>query len=311
MKRFTFLSIVLLLAMIITPLISVKYSRVESANSTTQQSEEKGIIKVMSSENGFIKNVDLCEYLIGCVAGEMPASYHPEALKAQAVASYTYAKYISQRDEEKLGGADITDDSTVHQSYIDKTKRQEKWGDNFEKNEEIITEAVESVLYEYLEFNGKPAMTVYHNSNSGKTESAENVWGSNFKYLTSVLSPGDKLSPKYESKNELKTSELFEKLNVEKTKIEILKRFPSGLVETVKIGDKTFTGTDVREKLSLKSGDFDIEIDDEKTVIICRGNGHFVGMSQYSADFMARQGSTYDEILAHYYPETQLLSIKN
>lgn len=315
MKKFVMLSVLLGVMMILTPLISVRYERVEGSDSAEQTSiEKKDIIKVMSSDNGFIKNVDIKEYLIGSVAGEMPATYHTEALKAQAVASYTYAKYISARDVNKLGGADISDDSAVYQSYINEAARKEKWGDDFGKNEKIIAEAVDGVLYSYLSYDDEPAMTVYHNICSGVTESAENVWNDEVDYLVSVVSSGDKLSPDYQRKTEISLDEFKKKLNendITETSIGEIKRFDSGCVKTVEIGSQTVSGTDFREMFSLRSSDFDVEIGKKNVVITCRGNGHFVGMSQYGADYMARQGATFDEILSHYYPGTELKILKN
>ncbi len=311
MKSFIMLSILLGIMMIITPLIGVHYERTED-NSVQQEMniENNSTIKVMSSENGFIREVDIREYLIGCVAGEMPVSYHDEALKAQTVVSYTYAKYISARDSEKLGGADISDDSEVYQSYIDKNKRKEKWGEGFEKNEEHIGKIVDEVIFEYLDYDGKPALTAYHNICTGKTESAENVWGEKFPYLVSVISTGDRLSPDYLNEIELSFDEfnsVLKKNNVDfSEKITVKSRFDSGYVKTVLIGEKILSGTEFRKMFSLKSADFDVEIKDEKVKLICRGNGHFVGMSQYGADYMARQGTLYNEILSHYYPGTEL-----
>ncbi len=312
MKRFTLLCVVLAVMMIITPLISVQYVRVDASEEKVESDvTDDGVVKVMSSDNGFIKSVDTREYLIGSVAGEMPSSYHEEALKAQAVACYTYAKYISSRDAEKLGGADISDDSSVYQSYIDEKARKEKWGNDFSKNEKIIADAVDSVMYEYISYDSEPIMAVYHNMCSGRTESAENVWGNNVSYLISVTSAGDKLSPNFETETKISLKEFKEKLEIKNAEIGKIKRYDSGIVESVNIGEKSFTGAQIREKLSLKSADFDIKIESENVILTCRGYGHFVGMSQYGADYMARQGSTYKDILLHYYPKTIILSLKN
>ncbi len=315
MKRFLMLSVLLMVMMIITPLISVRYERITEAPVSTEDNfSHSETIKVMASDNGFIKEMDTREYLIGCVAGEMPATYHSEALKAQAVASYTYAKYISSRDKDKLGGADISDDSTVYQAYINESSRKEKWGDDFQKNEKIIAAAVDAVIYSYLTYENKPAMTAYHNISSAKTESAENVWGEKIPYLVSVNSTGDRLSPDYQSEKEFTTKEfksILKENNIEDSdKINVEKRFDSGYVKSVKIGNKSVSGADFREMFSLRSADFDVETGEEKIVVTCRGNGHFVGMSQYGADYMARQGATYEEILAYYYPKTELKKLK-
>ncbi len=313
MKRIITLTMILGVLMIITPLIAVRYERAEDTNTDSELSLNRdNTIKVMSAENGFIKTVDIKEYLVGSVAGEMPVSYHKEALKAQAVACYTYAKYISVRDEYKLGGADISDDSSIYQSYINQDKRKEKWKDNFEANEKIVSEAVDSVLYQYVSFENKPAMTVYHNICSGFTESAENVWGEKYSYLVAVTSNGDKLSPDFKSETELTVADFNKILSdngLEKYNVGNIVRFDSGYVKFVEIGDETVSGTEFREMFCLKSADFDIETKDNNIIITCRGHGHFVGMSQYGADYMARQGSDYKEILNHFYPGTQLISL--
>ena len=315
MKRFLMLSVLLMVMMIITPLISVRYERVAPVTVTTEnEASENETIKVMASDNGFIKEMDTREYLIGCVAGEMPASYHTEALKAQAVASYTYAKYISSRDKDKLGGADISDDSTVYQAYINESARKEKWGDDFEKNEKTVSAAVDAVLYSYLSYENKPAMTAYHNISSARTESAENVWGEKIPYLVSVNATGDRLSPDYQSEKNFTIKEfksILKENDIEYSdKISVENRYDSGYVKNVKIGSKSISGTDFREMFSLRSADFDVETGEEKIVVTCRGNGHFVGMSQYGADYMARQGATYEEILTYYYPHTELKKLK-
>ena len=311
MKRFLMLSVLLMVMMIITPLISVRYERVsEAPDSEKDDLFLSETIKVMASDNGFIKEMDTREYLVGCVAGEMPASYHTEALKAQAVASYTYAKYISSRDKDKLGGADISDDSTVYQAYINQSARKEKWGDDFEKNEKTVSAAVDAVLYSYLSYENKPAMTAYHNISSARTESAENVWGEKIPYLVSVNATGDRLSHDYQSEKNFTIKEfksILKENDIEYSdKISVENRYDSGYVKNVKIGSKSISGTDFREMFSLRSADFDVETGEEKIVVTCRGNGHFVGMSQYGADAMAVSGSTYDSILTHYYPGTEL-----
>ncbi len=314
MRKYILIIVLLWGALLMTPLVSVEYKRIENSSVDSEYNTTFDTIKVMSSENGFIRSIEIREYLIGCVAGEMPVSYHSEALKAQTVACYTYAKYISKRDADILGGADISDDSSVYQSYIDKNKRKEKWGSDFEKNENKISAIVDEVIFSYLSYENEPAMTVYHNISSGVTESAENVWGKKFPYLISVVSDGDKLSPEYFSDNKLsiekfnsilKTNEINEDSEVKIT------RFKSGYANEVVIEDVKISGTDFRKKFSLRSTDFDININKENVVISCRGNGHFVGMSQYGADYMARQGAGYDEILYHYYPGTDLKILKS
>ena len=319
MRKYALLCCALAVIMITVPLISVRYMRVEggSENISSESDLPRDTIDVMMSNTGSVKTLKMREYIIGSLSGEMSASYHKEALKAQAVACYTFALYVASREEKRPEGADISDDSTVYQSYIDEDARKKKWGDDYEKNEKIMSEAVDEVFGQYLEYDGKPAMAAYHAMCSGKTESAANVWGKSVSYLKSTVSSGDKLAPNYETCQKVSADEfkriLFKKgltygdYPTDASKwIGDLERYDSGVVKYVDICGKKISGTDIRSLFSLKSADFDISFADGGFTFTCRGNGHFVGMSQYGADYMARQGSSYDEILNHYYPGTVL-----
>lgn len=319
MRKYALLCCALAVIMITVPLISVRYMRVEGGgeNISSESDLPRDTIDVMMSNTGSVKTLKMREYIIGSLSGEMSASYHKEALKAQAVACYTFALYVASREEKRLEGADISDDSTVYQSYIDEDARKKKWGDDFEKNEKIMSEAVDEVFGQYLEYDGKPAMAAYHAMCSGKTESAANVWGKSVSYLKSTVSSGDKLAPNYETCQKVSADEfkriLFKKgltygdYPTDASKwIGDIERYDSGVVKYVDICGKKISGTDMRSLFSLKSADFDISFADGGFTFTCRGNGHFVGMSQYGADYMARQGSSYDEILNHYYPGTVL-----
>lgn len=319
MRKYALLCCALAVIMITVPLISVRYMRVEGGgeNISSESDLPRDTIDVMMSNTGSVKTLKMREYIIGSLSGEMSASYHKEALKAQAVACYTFALYVASREEKRPEGADISDDSTVYQSYIDEDARKKKWGNDFEKNEKIMSEAVDEVFGQYLEYDGKPAMAAYHAMCSGKTESAANVWGKSVSYLKSTVSSGDKLAPNYETCQKVSADEfkriLFKKdltygdYPTDASKwIGDIERYDSGVVKYVDICGKKISGTDMRSLFSLKSADFDISFADGGFTFTCRGNGHFVGMSQYGADYMARQGSSYDEILNHYYPGTDL-----
>lgn len=319
MRKYALLCCALAVIMITVPLISVRYMRVEGGgeNISSESDLPRDTIDVMMSNTGSVKTLKMREYIIGSLSGEMSASYHKEALKAQAVACYTFALYVASREEKRPEGADISDDSTVYQSYIDEDARKKKWGDDYEKNEKIMSEAVDEVFGQYLEYDGKPAMAAYHAMCSGKTESAANVWGKSVSYLKSTVSSGDKLAPNYETCQKVSADEfkriLFKKgltygdYPTDASKwIGDIERYDSGVVKYVDICGKKISGTDMRSLFSLKSADFDISFADGSFSFTCRGNGHFVGMSQYGADYMARQGSSYDEILNHYYPGTVL-----
>lgn len=308
MKKYILLCAILSAMMIITPLMSVEYN----SDVKTDNKKSDRYIDVMKKSTGEIEKTEMREYIIGCVAGEMDARYHEEALKAQAVASYTFAEYIKNRNNDK-DGADITDSSSEHQAYIDKEKRKEKWKDDFEKNESAVEKAVDAVLGEYISYNGEPIMAVFFDKCGGMTESSENIWGKKLPYLISVTSDGDTLAPDIDSVSEY-TYEEFKKsfaaegvdFSSSESIIGKTDRFDSGVVKTVETCGREISGTEFREILDLKSADFTVEETEDVIKITCRGSGHFVGMSQYGADYMARQGSSYREILSHYYPNTEI-----
>ena len=277
------------------------------------EEENAEYISVMSSSTGKTEKINLREYIIGSVAAEMPANYHPEALKAQAVASYTYAKKVGEQNEKYkesyLGEADITDSPETHQGYIDEKSRKEKWGNNYEEYEKNISDAVDEVFGYFMVYNGETALAVYHSNSAGKTQSAETLWGTDIPYLVSVESPGDKLSPDYVTTHEFSKSEfrkIAKKCDIsldgdaeewvgESTKAE------SGYVVSVKLGETEVSASKFREESGLRSCFFDIEYSDDKFTVTCFGHGHGAGMSQYGADYMARQGSSWRDILKHYY----------
>lgn len=280
--------------------------------------EEGDFISVMSSTDGDIEKIRLREYVIGSVAAEMPASYHTQALMAQAVASYTYAKKIGEQNkkykESYLGEADITDDPDIHQGYIDEKRRKEKWGDKFEEYEKKIENAVDEVFGYFMSWNGETALAVYHSVSAGKTQSAKTLWGSEIPYLTSVESPGDKLSPdfvsteKFSEKEFGKCAENFDiTLSGDPAEwVGELTKADSGYVVSVRIGSTEVSASKFREEFGLRSCCFEIDYSDEEFIVTCRGHGHGAGMSQYGADYMARQGSSWREILEHYYPGISL-----
>lgn len=311
--------IIIMLSLILCPaaaLANESGHKDETKNVISVQTEKDGdgaYISVMSSSTGKTEKIKLREYVIGSVAAEMPANYHPEALKAQAVASYTYAKKISEQNERYkesyLGDADITDSPDTHQGYIDEKRRREKWGDDFEMHEKKIEDAVDEVFGYFMSYNGSTALAVYHSYSAGKTQSAKTLWGTDIPYLISVESPGDKLSPDYMTVHEFSENE-FKKL-ARKCEITLdgdasewvgeLTKADSGYVISVRLGSTEVSASKFREEFGLKSCYFDIDYSDGEFTVTCCGHGHGAGMSQYGADYMARQGSTWREILGHYY----------
>jgi stage II sporulation protein D len=291
------------------PLIDIENTTEKKEKTTEEKKEEKDekTVKVFSSTDNAVSTVEEKEYIIGCVAGEMPVTYDEEALKAQAVACYTFLKWKQKHsDNEK---ADI-ESSQNDQVYMTKEEMQKKWGGDYEKYRKKLTDAVNSIYGETITYENEPIMAVFHALSSGKTEDAKNVWGKEIPYLKSVSSEGDKLSPAFSTTLVLSDDE-FKKLFEEKSDVDFSKnaenpikitdRTDAGTVRKITVFDKEFTGEQIRNVLSLKSSAFTVKHTDGSFIFTVSGYGHFVGMSQYGADYMAKQGFKYDEILKHYY----------
>ena len=323
MKKFSVIVILAVISMAFVPFLAINnvLSPTTEEAQTTQkpletQNQAQQTISVFRSLTNTTEKMDMFEYVCGSVAAEMPLAYHEEALKAQAIACYTNAL----RSKTEKGKADnhITDDSTIDQGYIDSSQRKEKWGSDFEKYESKLHEVVKSVENEALFYNNELCVAAFHAISGGNTEDAENIWGSSVPYLKSVPSNGDKLSPQYTS-SVVFTKEDFidiakkERL-IDKTPksleniIEIKETSSSGTVLSVTVNGKKFTGEQIRKVFSLRSPVFTIKTTaDTVTFSVC-GYGHGVGMSQYGADYLAKQGNSYKEILTHYYTGAEIKS---
>lgn len=130
MKKPVIFVLVLLLAMIVVPVAALDLSEFSAKNvkntfstpifekSEEPNAENSDTVKVMAKADGNIMTASVTEYLVGCVASEMPATYHEEALKAQAVAAYTNLVRLRKNPDSSLGGADISDDPKKHQGYL-------------------------------------------------------------------------------------------------------------------------------------------------------------------------------------------------
>ena len=273
-------------------------------------------ITVLDDDAGVLYTFDVRDFLIYTVASEMPASYHEEALKAQAVAAYTYYLYEKEHnaDNEKLQGADTSRVPGSFPTYYSPEGLQSLWGDNYEKNLQKIAAAVDSVFGKRVTYDGKTALAVYHSGNWGRTETAAVVWGNDYPYLQSVVSTGDLTAESCYSTVTVSETDLkaaFSDVTFSGTADSWVQSDPirseAGTVTAIRIGDKTFTGKEVRTALSLRSACFTVVYQAGEFTFTVRGHGHGVGMSQVGANAMAKDGFTYEEILHHYYPSATVI----
>ena len=291
--------------------------KVENAQKSDGDTPEENVITVFLSDTKKNLTVSEFEYVCGSVAAEMPLMYHEEALKAQAIACYTNSLRLkNSKNKSAINGADISDNPATHQGYLTREERKEKWGDDYQKYESKLETIVKAVESEYLTYNGEYCLCAFSAICTGTTESAENVWSEKIPYLVSVKSSGDTLSPQYSSTNTFTKSQfisIMKDLDVSinsKTNLEDVigksKTSKAGTVLKIEINKKSLTGEQIRNAFSLRSSAFKITATENEVTFKVSGYGHGVGMSQYGADFMARQGSTYEEILKHYYKGVEI-----
>ena len=271
--------------------------------------EDQESIQVMLSNNSDKSEafaMDLEDYVIGIVAGEMPASFSMEALKAQAVASRTFAMYKMSINNDYVLSTTIND-----QVYLTMEAMRNKWGDDFLYYYNRVKDAVLATEGEILTFDGNIASTYYFAISNGYTDDALTVFREDKDYLVSVESPWDKNYRAYSSTYTLSKTSFCSKLGITCDTINIsdVVRANNHYVRSITINGTTFTGLEVFNKLSLRSTDFTITVSGDNVSIETLGFGHGVGMSQYGAEGMAADGYTYQDILKYYYLDTEITKL--
>lgn len=265
-------------------------------------------VKRLSSDK--IDTIPLEEYIVGVLAGEMPIYFELEALKAQAVASRSYAmKRIEYNKENEY---DVVD-SVLNQVYLDDDYLKKTWGGSYVKNINKIRTAVNETLDEVLVYDDKIIDALFFSTSNGYTEDSNLVFNLDLPYLKSVESNWDeKTSSVFKASNSISLQEFYDKLGLEynkKLNIEIIEKSKSGRIIKLKINGKEIKSREMYEKLKLKSTDFEINQVGSNVVINTKGYGHGVGLSQYGAEGMAKEGYKYDDILKHYYTGIKIKKI--
>lgn len=277
-----------------------------------------GSYTVLQTKTGALTQVSARDYLIGAVAAEMPASYPEEALKAQAVLCHTYIERIRLQNRKappkSLMGADISDDPSSYQGWLSEEQMQLEYGAHYDEYRAKIAAAVDAAGGLLLCWEEQPVIAAYHALSPGMTESAANVWGAEVPYLTPVSSRWDaSVAPETVTLSAETVRAALSAAVPGLTLPESLAKWfgdaetsASGTVLQIRCGNSTLTGQTVREALALRSAAFTVSAQAGSLQFTVSGAGHGVGMSQYGAGQMAKKGSSFAEILAHYYPGTTL-----
>lgn len=293
-----------------SPVVSAPASptHLSTQDTPTGGTEDRGrSVKVLMGDE--VVETDMASYLWGVVAAEMPASFEPEALKAQATAARTYTLWKALHNKAHPQ-ANVCTSYTCCQAWSSREEALEKWGDKAEEYAEKLDVALRETDGVVLYYDTQPIQAAFHASSAGRTQDAVAVWGSTVPYLSSVATPEGEEAPNYRTTVTLTVEQVKAalegagcKLEEEKPEewLEKLTYSDSGALLTAEAGGVTLRGNELRTALGLRSPSFTVEYGQDGFTFHVTGYGHGVGLSQYGANALAKQGKTWREILSWYY----------
>ena len=293
MKNKILLSIIIILLPITVFMLSKQVSpKPQNSNDQTSQAKEIYIDLLINNEK---KQIPLEEYLVSVVGAEVPALFDMEALKSQAVASRTFALY-----QENTRGYVTTSD----QAYNSLEELQQKWQDNYYTYLKRITDAVNMTKNQVITYNKKLIKAYFYAMSNGYTTTSLSVFNESLPYLNTIMPTFDnETNTKFKVTKKVSKDEFCKTLNIDCAALTINNIITdySNRIETLSINKKTYTGIEIRKIFNLRSTDFTITVENNDIIFTTKGYGHGVGMSQYGANAMAKEGSNYKDILEYYY----------
>ncbi|GGJ91736.1 stage II sporulation protein D [Lentibacillus kapialis] len=270
-------------------------------------------VEVMRANSEQVEKVPLETYVSRVVASETPAEFDVEALKAQALAARTFIvnRLLHQGNADN---PDVTD-TTSDQVYHNEQELRKTMGSDYDEEMTKIKKAVTATKGDILTYKNNPITAAYFSTSNGYTENSEDYWENKVPYLRSVKSPWDKDTQKFMDQKVLTINEMEESLGTDLPSLDQLSmeitRTEGQRVDRLKIGEKSYSGRKIREELGLRSSDFSIEKKNDHLIFTTKGFGHGIGMSQFGANGMAKEGKTYKEIVKHYYQGVEISSVSD
>ena len=299
----------LIVVILLIPFAIISFFKIEAIFNKEKNESKEVTVRLMLSETNEIVELPLEEYIIGVIAAEMPASFEIEALKAQAVAARSYA--ISRINENE--NYDLIN-TTANQAYNGVEEMKIKWEESFEEYYNKVKTAVYETENLVITHNNEVITAYYFAMSNGQTEDSELVFAENKDYLKSVESKWDNDTLRnFDYEEKITKKDFCEKLSIdcEKLTIEVTKKSNTNRILTLNVNGLTFEGTKLRNLLGIRSTDFEYEIKSNYVLIKTKGYGHGVGMSQYGANGMAKEGNSYQQILKHYYQNIEIKNLKD
>ena len=303
--------IIMTMFILFVPFMIVSFYNIDKKKEISLKYVSNSIIRVKRNSTGLVEEIPFEEYIVGVLAGEMPIYFEKEAFKAQAVAARSYA--LKRVEYNKDNEYDVVD-SIMNQVYLDNEYLKEAWGDEYVTNINKLREAVNETSLEYLEYEGEVIDAMFFSTSNGYTEDAMTVFNIDLPYLQSVKSAWDEdTSSAFRTSKTITASSFYETLDLKYSDtldVKVLKRSSTNRIISLLINDFEFSGRDLYNKLGLKSTDFSLKKEGDNIIINTIGYGHGVGMSQYGALGMAKEGYSYDEILKYYYLGTTIKKLE-
>ena len=266
---------------------------------------EELTVTVLITEENRVAEMPLEDYVVCVVCAEMPYTFNTEALKAQAIAARTYCIYKIREGSTHEGGADACTDHSHCAAYVSRQELVDRYGETVTKSIITkITDAVRQTEGQILTYNGEAILAVYHSRSYKFTEASKNVWGGDLPYLRSVSTPeSDSITTVTVSEKQMR--ELFSTdaaIPVGAVSSSVTSTVnDSGRQDTLVLWGKAIKAKALRSAFGLRSTAFEYERSEDGWIFTVHGYGHGVGMSQYGANEMAKNGQDCYAILTHYY----------
>ncbi len=252
------------------------------------------------------------DYLVAALLSELPVGTEPEAMKAQAVATRTYARYVkARRQQTGEGDADFSVDTSTHLGFMTEERAAAFYGTDYSGQLAAVTAAVDGTRGIVLLYDGDLIAACYHAISPGRTENSENVFSEPLPYLVAVDSSLDESAEGYSSEVVVSADDLRSVLTRLDPELEMSGSpagwlgasavTPSGTVTQLVVCGRAFSGQQIREAFALRSAAFTASYTEGEFKFSVKGYGHGVGMSQNGANELAKQGLGFVEILERYY----------